>query len=108
MNLTTLDRAGNDDCGDKVGTSGVEKDPKNNKPIHFQLDKMVTRQDKMMITDQSHAAHAAPATVPVMLRFVRGRSTDTGTAPIRGKTAQDRGQICDSTVRAGPGEGPWS
>jgi hypothetical protein len=72
---TTLDRAGRD-CGDKVGTSGAEKD--NNKSILCQLDKMVTRQDKVMTTDQTHAAHAAPATMPMMLHVVLSASPTQG------------------------------
>jgi hypothetical protein len=101
MNLTTLDRGG-DDCGDKVRTSGVGKDPNNSKPIRCQRDNMVSRQDKVMMTDQSHAAHAAhgaPATVPVMLHFARGRSRILGERQSGGNPAQDRGQTCDSTRR---------
>ena len=94
------DRAGCD-CGDKVGALGAKVTT--NRPT-VNGTKMITGQDKAMMTDQSHASHAAPATMPVVLHLVSSAVSDTG----QSSAGLWSGQAYDSTRRAGSGERPWS
>jgi hypothetical protein len=96
--LRFLDRVGEDCGGTRLGRPRVwGKIQTTANPIRCQLDNMVTQQDKVRTTDQSHGA---PAIVPAMLHFARGRSRTQGDRQSGGKQHE--------TVARSAGEGPWS